>query len=253
MERADGLQVVLGASGGTGPGDRGRAGAPGPPGAGGGRGTMRTCRPAVEQVRADLYDPADAARAIAGAAVVYHAAQPPYASGPATSSGSTRRSRDAAAAAGARLVFADNLYMYGPGGSPMTEATPQRATDRKGALADPPGRGPARAPRARRARGRHRPVDATTSGRTAEHRGGGAGVRGDARGQGGGRGRLDRRAALVQLPAGPRPGHDRPGRPRRGRRARVAPAGHGPDDGPGVPRARVAVAGMPAGSAWTAR
>jgi nucleoside-diphosphate-sugar epimerase len=39
----------------------------------------------------------------------------------------------AAGGAGARLVFADNLYMYGPGGSPMTETTPQRATDRKGA------------------------------------------------------------------------------------------------------------------------
>ena len=30
----------------------------------------------VEWVRADLYDPADAARAVAGASVVYHAAQP---------------------------------------------------------------------------------------------------------------------------------------------------------------------------------
>ncbi len=38
----------------------------------------------------------------------------------------------AASAAGARLVFADNLYMYGPGGSPMTETTPQSATNRKG-------------------------------------------------------------------------------------------------------------------------
>jgi len=33
---------------------------------------------------------------------------------------------------GARLVFADNLYMYGPGSSPMLETTPQRAADRKG-------------------------------------------------------------------------------------------------------------------------
>jgi nucleoside-diphosphate-sugar epimerase len=40
----------------------------------------------------------------------------------------------AAGAAGARLVFADNLYMYGPGAGPMSEATPQRATDAKGRL-----------------------------------------------------------------------------------------------------------------------
>ena len=40
----------------------------------------------------------------------------------------------AAAAAGARLVFADNLYMYGPGSSPMTEASPQLASDDKGRL-----------------------------------------------------------------------------------------------------------------------
>jgi len=40
------------------------------------------------------------------------------------------------AAAGAKLVFADNLYMYGPdslaGGARLTEDTPQRATDHKG-------------------------------------------------------------------------------------------------------------------------
>jgi nucleoside-diphosphate-sugar epimerase len=39
---------------------------------------------------------------------------------------------EAAAAAGAKLVFADNLYMYGPTSSPMTEETPQRATGKKG-------------------------------------------------------------------------------------------------------------------------
>lgn len=38
----------------------------------------------------------------------------------------------ATGAAGARLIFADNLYMYGPGSSPMTEDTPNRATDPKG-------------------------------------------------------------------------------------------------------------------------
>lgn len=39
---------------------------------------------------------------------------------------------DATAAVGAKLVMVDNLYAYGPGDSPMSEATPQRATDAKG-------------------------------------------------------------------------------------------------------------------------
>ena len=40
--------------------------------------------------------------------------------------------RDGAVAAGAKLVFADNLYMYGPPESPMTEETPYRAEGSKG-------------------------------------------------------------------------------------------------------------------------
>ncbi|HYN51975.1 MAG TPA: NAD-dependent epimerase/dehydratase family protein [Thermoleophilaceae bacterium] len=39
---------------------------------------------------------------------------------------------DGAAAAGAKLVFADNLYVYGPPEGPMTEETPQGAQGRKG-------------------------------------------------------------------------------------------------------------------------
>lgn len=38
----------------------------------------------------------------------------------------------ATSAVGARLVMVDNCYAYGPGSSPMTEAVPYRATDRKG-------------------------------------------------------------------------------------------------------------------------
>jgi hypothetical protein len=39
---------------------------------------------------------------------------------------------DGAAEAGAKLVFADNLYVYGPPDEPMTEETPQRARGKKG-------------------------------------------------------------------------------------------------------------------------
>jgi nucleoside-diphosphate-sugar epimerase len=133
MERAEGLQVVLGAGGGTGraivdelvrQGRRVRAV---------GRGEIAGLPGGVEQVQADLYDPADALRAVAGASVVYHAAQPAYDKWAGNFERLNASIGDATAAAGARLVFADNLYMYGPGGSPMTETTPQRATDRKGA------------------------------------------------------------------------------------------------------------------------
>ncbi|HYO43628.1 MAG TPA: NAD-dependent epimerase/dehydratase family protein [Candidatus Limnocylindrales bacterium] len=135
MERAEGLQVVLGAGGGT-----GRAIADELVGQGrqvravSRNGRVEGLPASVEQTGADLYDSADAARAVAGASVVYHAAQPPYAEW----AGNFERMNDAVAraagGAGARLVFADNLYMYGPGASPMRETTPQRATDRKGAL-----------------------------------------------------------------------------------------------------------------------
>jgi hypothetical protein len=37
-----------------------------------------------------------------------------------------------AGAAGAKLAFADNLYVYGPPDGPMTETTPQRSKGVKG-------------------------------------------------------------------------------------------------------------------------
>ncbi len=134
MERAEGLQVVLGASGGTGraivdelvrQGRRVRAVS---------RGPIAGLPAGVEHVRADLYDPADAARAVAGGAVVYHTAQPAYAEWDGNFERLNGSITGATAREGGRLLFADNLYMYGPGGSPMTETTPQRATDRKGTL-----------------------------------------------------------------------------------------------------------------------
>jgi nucleoside-diphosphate-sugar epimerase len=133
IERMNGLQVVLGASGGTGralvdelvrQGRRVRAVS---------RGPIAGLPAGVEHVAADLYDPAAASRAIAGASIVYHAAQPAYEHWAGNFERLNGSVADAAAAAGARLVFCDNLYMYGPGSSPLTEATPQRATDRKGA------------------------------------------------------------------------------------------------------------------------
>jgi nucleoside-diphosphate-sugar epimerase len=88
----------------------------------------------VELMDADLRTAEGAAAAVAGAGVVVHAAQPAYTRWPAEFPPLTRRIADAAAVAGARLVMADNLYMYGPqpGGRPMTEDTAYAATDSKG-------------------------------------------------------------------------------------------------------------------------
>jgi nucleoside-diphosphate-sugar epimerase len=46
----------------------------------------------------------------------------------------TRAVLEGTAEAGAKLVFADNLYVYGPPEGPMTEETPQRAQGKKGRI-----------------------------------------------------------------------------------------------------------------------
>jgi nucleoside-diphosphate-sugar epimerase len=88
----------------------------------------------VEQVAADVATPDGARRACAGAAVVYHCAQPAYTKWVELFPPLTRAVLDGTAEAGAKLVFADNLYVYGPPGGPMTEQTPQRAQGRKGRI-----------------------------------------------------------------------------------------------------------------------
>jgi nucleoside-diphosphate-sugar epimerase len=128
----EGLQVVMGASGGIGGalvrelarrGRRVRAvnrrgDAPGPSG--------------VERLAADVATPEGAKAAAAGAAVVYHCAQPPYTDWPAAFPPLTEAIAEGAAAAGAKLVLADNLYAYGPHDGPLTEDLPAAATGPKG-------------------------------------------------------------------------------------------------------------------------
>jgi len=86
----------------------------------------------VEQVAADVATAEGAQWACAGAAVVYHCAQPDYRKWAELFPSLTGAVLDGAAAAGAKLVFADNLYMYGPPNGPMTEETPQLAQGSKG-------------------------------------------------------------------------------------------------------------------------
>ncbi len=88
----------------------------------------------VETLAADLTDPAGLASAVKGAAVVYHCAQPEYTRWSEEFPQLTTGIADACERAGARLVFADNLYMYGPVDGPIVEGSPTRPTSKKGRL-----------------------------------------------------------------------------------------------------------------------
>ncbi|MCC3765108.1 NAD-dependent epimerase/dehydratase family protein [Glycomyces sp. TRM65418] len=83
-------------------------------------------------LRADITTADGAAAACEGAAVVYQCAQPPYAQWATDFVGLTDTVLTAVEQAGARLVMADNLYMYGPVEGPMTEELPYAAAFPKG-------------------------------------------------------------------------------------------------------------------------
>ena len=86
----------------------------------------------VETVEADITDPVAARRAMAGAAIVYHAASAPYHRWPELLPPLMRGVIAGATATGARVVYADNLYAYGPVEMPLTEDLPSRATGPNG-------------------------------------------------------------------------------------------------------------------------
>ena len=130
MVAASELHVVLGAAGGTGSAVVRELATRGLPV----RAVTRSVGDmpeGVEHVAADVGKTEGAQRACEGAAVVYHCAQPDYRKWPELFPPMTQAVLDGAAEAGAKLVFADNLYMYGPPEGPMTEETPQRAEGKK--------------------------------------------------------------------------------------------------------------------------
>jgi nucleoside-diphosphate-sugar epimerase len=86
----------------------------------------------AETAVADATRLAEAAAAAAGAAVVYHCVNPGYTQWPALLPAVSRAILSAAEAAGAKLVYADNLYAYGPVDGPLREDLPALATGRKG-------------------------------------------------------------------------------------------------------------------------
>ncbi|MGC4001030.1 MAG: NAD-dependent epimerase/dehydratase family protein [Anaeromyxobacter sp.] len=92
--------------------------------------------PGAEWRQADVTDPAAAAEAARGAAVVYDCANPAqYHRWAELLPPLKRGAREAAARAGARLVVLDCLYMYGrPAAHPFDEDTPMQPCSRKGEL-----------------------------------------------------------------------------------------------------------------------
>lgn len=88
----------------------------------------------VEVVAADIADREQAKRACDGAKVVYNCANAPYTEWTAKFPAIVAGSIAGASAAGAKLVFSDNVYMYGPLDGPIREDTPYRATGKKGKL-----------------------------------------------------------------------------------------------------------------------
>lgn len=101
------------------------------------RGEAGADRPGLEWARADLTDAAAAARAAAGAAVIYDCTNPAgYGTWDETLPPLKRGIREAAARTGALLVSLDNLYMLGApaDGAPLREDTPMRPRSKKGEL-----------------------------------------------------------------------------------------------------------------------
>jgi nucleoside-diphosphate-sugar epimerase len=126
------LHVVVGASGGTGGALVRELARRGLPVRAVNRAGDAAVPDGVERLAADVTTPEGAKAAATGAAVVYHCAQPPYTDWPAAFPPLTEAVAEGAAAVGAKLVLADNLYLYGPHAGPLTEDLPAAATGPKG-------------------------------------------------------------------------------------------------------------------------
>jgi nucleoside-diphosphate-sugar epimerase len=86
----------------------------------------------AEAVAANALDPEAAAPAADGAEVVYHCVNPGYTKWPQLLPPVSQSILQAAESAGAKLVYADNLYAYGPVDGPLREDLPAAAKGRKG-------------------------------------------------------------------------------------------------------------------------
>jgi nucleoside-diphosphate-sugar epimerase len=89
----------------------------------------------VEIVKGDAYDQTQTRALTADSAVVYQCAQPGYSDWAGKFPSLQASILEGAAAAGAKLIVAENLYMYGDvNGQPITENMPYNAHTRKGKI-----------------------------------------------------------------------------------------------------------------------
>jgi nucleoside-diphosphate-sugar epimerase len=86
----------------------------------------------VEVLPANVAEPDQAKLACDGAAVVYHCANPPYAKWPELHPPLMEAIIGGASSSGAKLVFGDNLYAYGPVDGPLKEGLPHAASGPNG-------------------------------------------------------------------------------------------------------------------------
>ncbi|CAA9558255.1 MAG: NAD-dependent epimerase/dehydratase [uncultured Thermomicrobiales bacterium] len=86
----------------------------------------------VEIRRGDATDPASTREVCTGATAVYQCAQPAYTEWVEKFPPLQAGVLEGAAAVGAKLIVAENLYMYGPHDGPLTEELPYAARTRKG-------------------------------------------------------------------------------------------------------------------------
>jgi nucleoside-diphosphate-sugar epimerase len=88
----------------------------------------------VQVVAADVSDPERAAEAARGAAAIYHCVGADYGHWQQLLPSLMAGAMHAAEATGARIVYGDNLYAYGPVGAPLTEVLPSKATGANGRI-----------------------------------------------------------------------------------------------------------------------
>ncbi len=129
-----GLQVVLGATGGAGSAVVTELVARHAHVRAVSRSTRGAAVPGVERVQADVTDRSNLRDACQGAVVVYHCVNVPYQLWAVRLRPIAEAVVAASSEAGARLVVMDNLYMYGRVSGPMTETSPRNAQGMKGRL-----------------------------------------------------------------------------------------------------------------------
>jgi nucleoside-diphosphate-sugar epimerase len=134
MTEANELHVVIGASGGTGSAIVRELIVRGKRVRGVNRSGHANVPSVVEMLKADATNPSHMREICQGATVVYNCVNPPFAQWTEIFPAVMEATIEGAAAANAKLVFADDTWMYGKVDGPMTEDLPSRPVSNKGVL-----------------------------------------------------------------------------------------------------------------------